>query len=94
MRPGETFSRTAFNLSLRCSGAGEVAVLPAQEFARSSLQFASASREGGRLAPATGLFESRLIFNANEERSWRSNALFATEWHAEVKVGGVDTKSF
>jgi len=55
MRPGETFSRTAFNLSLCCSGAEEVAVLPAQEFARSSLQFASASREGGRPAPATPL---------------------------------------
>ena len=60
----------------------------------SSLQFTCASREGGQPAPATPLFERRLIFNTNEERSWRSNALFATEWHAEVKVGGVDAKSF
>jgi hypothetical protein len=52
-RPGETFSRSAFNLSPRCSG--KVAVPPAQEFARSSLQFASASRGVSRPAPATTL---------------------------------------
>jgi hypothetical protein len=55
MRPGETFNRTAFKLSLLYSGAGKVVVLPAQEFARRSLQFTSASREGGRPALATPL---------------------------------------
>jgi len=33
MQLGETFSQTAFNLSLRYLGAGKVVVLLAQEFA-------------------------------------------------------------
>jgi len=37
IRLGETFSQTAFNLSLRYLGIGKITILLAQEFAQSSL---------------------------------------------------------
>jgi len=48
--------------------------------------------ESGQPALATRLFKRRLIFNANEERSWCLNALSPQNKHIEVKVSRVDTR--
>jgi hypothetical protein len=88
MQPGETFSRE----TLRCSDAGKVAVLPAQEFARGCSLPALAGRAADPLWPHP-CSRGVKFFNANEERSRHLNT-FATGWHVEVKVGGVDAKSF